>query len=354
MSKTIINMLRARNISLWLGALAFEAGGVCQNYVPIIVVPRSPGNPAHQTFVESINNQGGIAGYYTFGSGLTPHGFVRAANGTITTFDYPRVPTFGTFVFSINAAGAITGYYVGGTFPFTNHGFVRDPEGNFTSFDPPGSTSTIAQSINARGAITGYYNASNLLIHGFVRQPDGTIVTFDPPDSTSTKAVGINALGTIAGDYQLANMSVHGFVRQPDGTIETFDPPGSTGTTVTGISAGGVITGSYTSGGRTFGFVRDIAKAVVTFTAGFSTFPTGINVDGAITGSFSTDTGSGHNFVRLPSGSIFPFDPPSPPPNGFFCSGSGFRTSINDNGLITGWCFTGAPDPSILTFVRYP
>ena len=348
-------MLRTRNIGLWLGALVFEAAGLCQTYAPIIVVPNSPGNPAHQTFPYSINNNGVIAGYYTFGSGLTSHGFVRAADGTITTFDPPGLPLGGaTFALSINAAGAIVGYYLGGKFPFTNHGFVRDPQGNFTFFDPPGSTSTIADSINIGGAIAGYYSDASNVKHGFLRSDNGTLVSFDPPGSIATTVLVINANGSIAGDYQLADMSVHGFVRQPDGTIETFDPPGSTGTTVTGISAGGVITGSYTSGGRTFGFVRDIAKAVVTFTAGFSTFPTGINVDGAITGSFSTDTGSGHNFVRLPSGSIFPFDPPSPPPNGFFCSGSGFRTSINDNGLITGWCFTGAPDPSILTFVRYP
>src|SRR6516164_9695866 len=122
------NMLRASNIGLWLGALVFESGGFCQNYVPLMVVPHPPGNHAHQTFPYGINDKGEITGYYTSGSGLTPHGFFRAANGTLTTFDPPSVPTLGgTLAFSINAGGAITGYYVGGKFPFTNHGFVRDP-----------------------------------------------------------------------------------------------------------------------------------------------------------------------------------------------------------------------------------
>jgi len=63
MSNSTINMLRTTNIGLWLGALICEAGGFCQNYVPIIVVPHSPGSPAHQVFPYSINEKGVIAGY---------------------------------------------------------------------------------------------------------------------------------------------------------------------------------------------------------------------------------------------------------------------------------------------------
>ena len=111
MSNSTRNMLRASNIALWLGALAFAAGGFCQNYVPLIVVPHSPGNPAHQTFPYSINGNGVIAGYYTFGSGLLQSGFVRAADGTITSIDWPG--GISTVAESINDAGAIAGYYQG-------------------------------------------------------------------------------------------------------------------------------------------------------------------------------------------------------------------------------------------------
>jgi hypothetical protein len=346
-------MLRTRNIGLWLGALAFEAAGLCQTYVPIIVVPDSPGSPAHQTFPYSINNNGVIAGYYTFGSGLTPHGFVRAADGTITTFDPPNLPLGGaTFALSINAAGAIVGYYLGGKFPFTNHGFVRDPQGNFTFFDPPGSTSTIADTINIGGAIAGdYYDASNVK-HGFVRLDDGTLISFDPPGSIATTVVGINASGAIAGYFQVANL-VDGFVRQSDGTIVTFNTPG-TGLTVTGFNDAGAITGYYTANGQTLGFVRAANGTITSFSVGFSTFPTSINALGAITGSYIEASGTeGHNFVRSPGGAITTFDPPSPPPGGYFCGGVSSPTSINDNGVIIGWCFTGAPSVSIVGWARF-
>jgi hypothetical protein len=58
------------------------------------------------------------------------HSFVRAKNGTITTFDAPGAGTGtfqGSFVFSeaINNAGAIAGAY----FDSSNvlHGFLRTP-----------------------------------------------------------------------------------------------------------------------------------------------------------------------------------------------------------------------------------
>ncbi|MBV9396707.1 MAG: hypothetical protein JO062_01925 [Bryobacterales bacterium] len=339
---------------LWLGALVFEAGGFGQNYISIIVVPHVPGSPAHQTFPYSINEQGVIAGYYTFGSGLTPHGFVRATDGTITPFDPPGVPVSGTFAFSINAAGAITGYYVGGTFPFTNHGFVRSPEGNFVFFDPPGSTSTTAVSINGGGAITGYYFDASNVKHGFVRSADGTLTSFDPPGSTATTAVSVNASGAIAGYDEVKDIT-HGFVRQPNGTFVTFDPPESTGTTVQGINNAGVITGYYTvASGQKIGFVRAADGTITSFQAGFSTFPTSINAAGAVTGSYVDSSGtSGQNFVRAPDGSITSFVPLPTPVLGFFCGGSAFPTSINNNGAIVGWCFTGVPNPSIIGFARF-
>jgi len=228
-----------------------------------VAFPPSP--LAKETVPTSINERGEIPGYYTEGAGDLPHGFVRAADGTITGLpEPPGSAGAGMTAFSINAAGAITGYapfFTGisseGTPVFINRGYVRDPEGNFATFDPPGSISTIPLSINAGGAITGYYYESNLVLHGFVREPNGRITSFDPPDSTSTKAVSINANGTITGYYQVADVSVHGFVRRPRGEIVSFDPPGSTGTIVTGINKAGAITGYYTVANvRSFGFVR--------------------------------------------------------------------------------------------------
>lgn len=52
------------------------------------------------------------------------HGFVRAANGTITSFDVPGASQ-GIFALSINPMGAITGYYTDAS--GVNHGFLRTP-----------------------------------------------------------------------------------------------------------------------------------------------------------------------------------------------------------------------------------
>jgi hypothetical protein len=56
------------------------------------------------------------------------HGFVRAASGTVTTFDAPGAGTSalqGTFPISINTTGEITGTYLDGSYAY--HGFVRMP-----------------------------------------------------------------------------------------------------------------------------------------------------------------------------------------------------------------------------------
>jgi hypothetical protein len=358
-------MLRGSNICLWLVALVFESGAFCQSYIDI-------GLPltARDQYPYSINEKGEIAGYYILHLGTqgdsAPHGFVRAADGTITTFDVPESffqgMFLGTLAFSINAAGAITGFYYKPQSQIS-HGFVRDPEGNFTTFDPPGSISTIPQSINAGGDVTGYYNEANLVVHGFVRLDNGTVISFDPPESVATKAVSINAKGAITGYYQDANMRVHGFLRRHGGTIVSFDPPESMGTTVAGINNAGAITGSYTvANGRTFGFVRDPQGRFRSFDPGVNTFPDSINNEGAVTGSY-TDANGRHGFVRAPGGSITLIDPLPVSgldggcrnPGGLLLP-SASPTSINDDGVITGWCnpFTGGFLPNILGWVRYP
>jgi hypothetical protein len=360
-------MLGASSICFWLGAFIFESGVFCQTYDQIFV------GAARWTVATSINEKGEIVGYFSNSFGGSQYAFVRAADGTITVFlppGSPSVPIFGATGFSINAAGATTGNFpeITGVSVFIHHGYVRGPEGNFTIFDPPGSILTIPLSINAGGAITGYYNEANGVIHGFVRGPNGRITSFDPPGSTSTKAVSINAMGTIAGYYQVANMSVHGFVRRAGGTIVSVDPPESTGTIVTGINNAGAITGYYTvANGRNFGFVRragetfesfDVPGTFVTvlpeingFLVSSLTPASSINDKGAITGSYSDNSGV-HGFVRSPEGIITSFDPAL-----FTClkkDSSVFPTSINQEGVITGFCYSPTGVTEVDAWVRHP
>jgi hypothetical protein len=275
------------------------------------------------TNAEAINAAGTITGYYTSevpqGQGnpiLLAYGFVRAADGTFTTFSAPNAGTGGypyhqgTYSLSINKAGAIGGYYV--DINGVSHGFAGTAAGAITSFDPPGSVGTYGESINAAGDIAGYYVDASAADHGFVRAADGSITTFDAPGgSTSgprgTQAWSINAAGAVAGYYFKTNTLYRGFVRAPGGAITTFDVPGATvpGTMAVSINAAGTITGSYSDKKGVYrGFVRSASGAITTFSApgadtltGPGTHPASINDAGEIAGSYIDASDVTHGFL---------------------------------------------------------
>jgi hypothetical protein len=105
------------------------------------------------------------------------HGFVRAADGAITTFDAPGAGTGamqGTMGGSINPAGTIPGTYIDAN--SANHGYVRAADGAITTFDAPGAGTgsgqgTVPFTNNQSGAIVGYYLDANNVNHGFLRFP---------------------------------------------------------------------------------------------------------------------------------------------------------------------------------------
>jgi len=121
---------------------------------------------------KSINASGAIAGCYIIDGSYAQHGFLRAPDGTLTTFDAPgasTAPYQGTGAVSINTSGAIAGYYIDGS--NVQHGFLRAPDGTFTTLDAPGAPSTEPKSINQSGAIAGNYWDSSGVSHGFVAIP---------------------------------------------------------------------------------------------------------------------------------------------------------------------------------------
>jgi len=175
---------------------------------------------------------------------------------TFITFDVPSA--FGTIPIFINPMGTITGDYLGADFTF--HGFVRAPNGTITTFDAPGAVNGTMPSggITPNGTITGSYYDADFTLHGFVRAPGGAITTFDVPGAVNgTTSSGINPMGTITGSYTDANFLTHGFVRAPDGAFITFDVPGAVNGTFPsgGITPNGTITG-FSIGAGAHGFVR--------------------------------------------------------------------------------------------------
>jgi predicted membrane protein len=126
----------------------------------------------------SINTAGEISGVY-LDSKKVCHGFVRAASGKITTFNAPTGgkalhPYQGTVPVSINTAGTITGTYLDNISLY--HGFVRAADGTITTFEATGAGKTGFQgtgavSINSAGDIAGFYRDASNVTHGFVRTP---------------------------------------------------------------------------------------------------------------------------------------------------------------------------------------
>ncbi len=101
---------------------------------------------------------------------MTVQTLAQKTEGQFITFDVPGAdhPFGGTAPRSINPRGEITGDYgdVNGS-----HAFVRAADGTITTFDAgPHAIYTTPISINPAGTITGYViNANESGVHAFVR-----------------------------------------------------------------------------------------------------------------------------------------------------------------------------------------
>ena len=140
--------------------------------------PNAGTSPGQGTFPGGITASGTFSGNYQDSSNVN-HGFVGVP-GDFTTFDAPGAgtgmvpPGQGTFIDGSNPSGAITGFYADGS--GVNHGFVRAKQGAITTFDAPGAGTstlqgTVPVGINPSGAITGSYVDGSGVSHGFVRTP---------------------------------------------------------------------------------------------------------------------------------------------------------------------------------------
>jgi hypothetical protein len=298
----------------------------------------------------SINSNGDVTGI-CIDSSHAYHGFVRlASDGTVTEFDAPGAGSAanrGTSPLSINDAGEIAGLYTtgGAGVGSSYYGFLRAANGTITTVSEPNAGSgedgegdkqgTEAVAINASGEIVGDYYDSKNNLHGFVLSTGGAYTSFDPPGSTTTNPseptgtipTSIDAAGDVAGTYTDSNSLRHGFVRTASGTITSFDAPGAvttSGSSVIGGTAplsidpgGNYIAGIYTdSGGMGHGFIYSqplsgsgtfttfeatgasaVTGAPLSGTMGFS-----INASGMLSGSYSDSSGVLHGLVLALTG----------------------------------------------------
>jgi uncharacterized membrane protein len=243
-----------------------------------------------------------------------------ATAATFTEFDAPGAGTGsgqGTLAYQINSSSEVVGYYIDSQ--YNDHGFVRARDGTFTTFDVKG-TSTWPAEINDHGMIGGAYDVllkQRDIFNGFLRTARGKIEVVDPPRNRWGASIdGINLGGTSAGSYADAN-GVHGFVRSEDSRLTEFDAPGATDTDARAINDGGTIVGSYWDGDQhgvvEHGFLRAADGTFTEFDApdaSGGTTATAINREGWVVGQYDDANTDSHGYLRHPEGTFTKYDAP--------------------------------------------
>jgi uncharacterized membrane protein len=302
--------------------MAFSAPALAGNYVHFDV-PN-----ANYTGPVAIDAKGTVGGSWQDNSTAASHGFLRAPDGTITTFD--PAGSVDTEVRGMSGKDATVGRYQDSD--FNVHGFIRKPNGKIIELVKNGIIA--ADSINAAGDVCGVLADDQHNGHAFIRTADGKVMQIDPLGAVRGEAVGINDAGTVTGWFADSGNQQHGFVRSSDGTITTFDPPDSRYTSVFAINADGAVVGAYNNAsGIPNGFIRDVAGNVTEFAltqeTGAFADNFGINDKGAVVGAFYEPVEDATvAFERKPSGKIVILKPAKSAPAN--------TQAINTHGVIAG------------------
>jgi hypothetical protein len=343
-------------IALWSGA------GIPAHAQKLVTfdAPNASTAPYAGTEAAAVNIWGAITGDVQDSDGGV-HGYVRSPDGHNTEFDVPGANPApganclyfagGTCPQAINDLGVIAGFAGDANGQF--HGFVRAADGKITTFDAPGAVVTFAFSINVWGTITGYSIDGNGTGHGFVRKSDGSITMFDDSEGGTGPGFGtypasINDEGTIAGVVTDPTGFSRSFVRGPEGKIANFDPPGATSSSIgtanvlindLGIVAGTVFQGTSNVGYGFEGAPEGKTLAFETQRAGTGSFEgtnvNALNILGTTVGYVTDGNEENHTFVRYANGNAVVFDVPGQMavPGSFFGSAA---YGINARGVVAG------------------
>jgi len=257
----------------------------------------------------AINEKGQVTGFYRDASGIN-HGFLWQRQGGLTTFDCAgAVSTTAPVV--ISPAGAITGW-CNGQQQELDTGFVRATDGSMTTFTVPHAAITIPQGANRKGWIVGcYFRNVRRRLDAFLRDPSGTTREFYVPGATGGAIASVvNNSQTVAGEAIIdGNSKQQGFVRTADGKSTIFGDP-DTGYGIAGINDAGTIAGSAVHP-LSKGFVRTADGTITIFVApndSRATASAGINNAGTVVGGFTDHGNVAHGFLRAADGTFTPFD----------------------------------------------
>jgi len=353
---------------------------------PLLCIARADGEDKHDPFLSfqvpeskatfplSINEARTVTGYYINKSGVTG-GFVRYDDGLITTFDVPG--SILTEPVSINTAGDITGFYEisssNSFLPYVQQGFVRSADGQITTFAGDAYTlnGLAPVSINVTGEIVGNFPDISFASNFFVRSATGVISTstLSLGANYPTLVTGLNASGAIVG-YESSGQGIYdGFLWDGQGPLPSpasstgltgIVVPGSTSTFPTALNAEETVVGCYTENGLYYDFVRYPDGVIETLNIPgtipgclansgplgiFEVNPQSITINdlGTITGYYTNAAKVSRAFVRFEDGTLITFHHPG--------SRQTIPTGINNCDAITGYYSEGT---AIVGFIREP
>ena len=248
-----------------------------------------------RTGIVAINDSGEVAGY-NVDDGSS---FLREPDGTVVSFTVSGACT--TIPSGINERGLIVGTADMGDGcygPLTRVGFLRARDGTVTTFPGLQGWKQIGpDSVDTKGAVVGLYFEVNGPQWPFIRRPDGVLRRYKALGDARVFSIALNDKGAITGSYR--DDRLHGFVQATDGTLTMFSAPDGTDILPIAINRDGWIVGMC-GAGLTQSFVRDPLGTVILL--GRNLYADSINRSGAISGRWG---GGGKSaFVRSSDGKL--------------------------------------------------
>lgn len=276
---------------------------------------------AKGTTAVAINASGAVAGFYTV-KREREAGFLRAPDGTVTTFHVPRLKN--TIPDAINDSGTIAGY------SGEEQSFVRKPDGSFEVFQIDGARWTTATEINAAGYVSGTFSNADHSGGSFLRAPDGTITIVSASADKATSVYGLNDGNAMVGQLGFGSFP-QGFILS-GGNVTTLDA----GTSITAINGSGTVAGLLLGEARSQGFTRGTDGHVKPFGPKFEDMDVAaIDAAGHVAGSYFDRHSKSHGFLYSQADGFVKLDDPAAGRKQPF---AGTRvTGINDSGVAVGY-----------------
>ncbi|MGO8889616.1 MAG: hypothetical protein ACLP8X_11000 [Streptosporangiaceae bacterium] len=176
----------------------------------------SPASPPVDQLL-GVNDSDVAVGFYVDGAGNN-HGYEYniQANRYSSVTD-PSLPGASLTAAAINDEGGVAGFYTNSA--GTTDGFLKTHHGQFIDLAVPGASSTMALGLNGSDEVAGTYtvgSGSSAAMHGFTWTPQHGFSTVDDPHGAGTTTInGVNDRGQLVGFYVDGAGNTDGFLASP-------------------------------------------------------------------------------------------------------------------------------------------